>query len=145
MLAALGLFRAYTTQNASRTFEIEKRAYTPFDPTKISQEKTAPSLIYKENENENEPPNTFLESRKITQAVQTERKRKQQSVTGNLMSPSKKRVLKEINIEQQPTQNKKTANKTKSKQRKSQTINKHLFNSTTGDYFRTTAAATTIR
>ena len=74
MLAALGLLRAYTTQNARRTFEIEKRAYTPFDPTKISQEKTAPSLIYKENENQNEPPNTFLESRKITQAVQTYRK-----------------------------------------------------------------------
>ena len=57
----------------------------------------------------------------------------------------KKRVLKEINIEQLPTQNKKTANKTKSKQRKSQTINKHLFNSTTSDYFRTIAAATTFR
>ena len=80
-----------------------KSGISPSDPSKISQDKTAPSLIYKETEKENEPPNTFLESGKRSQALRTERKRKHQSITG--------KDKKEINIEQLPTQNKKQPTK----------------------------------
>lgn len=99
--------KALTPDNLIASFK--KTGIYPLQRHAITPEKTAPSTIYQSTDTSQpstETTQTFLDSRKITQPVTSEKKRKHQSITGNLMSPSKNNVLKDITNTSEPSKKK---------------------------------------
>jgi hypothetical protein len=98
--------KGLTADNLVSSFR--KTGIYPLERKQISEVKTAPSTIYAnespniekcESEKENNLSN-FLDSRKITKVVKVAKKRKSQpSIYGNIMSPSKQPLLKQIQSE----------------------------------------------
>ena len=101
-ISARAYNKGLTPENLISAFR--KTGIYPIRRQVFDKIKTAPSVIYCEQENSisksNTEPSSFLNSKKVVKAKESEAKRKDPPVIkGNIMSPSKEPLMKKIAIQ----------------------------------------------